>query len=234
MTLPTYGSLVTKVQNDYDLTDENFISSTELLGLFNEGLKDVEKIIHELHHEDKYFIAPGTITLVSGTQDYSLPADIYLNKLRHVAYDNGSEKYEITKNRHVQYLKFVQPSERYQYLLVNPSTGIKMRLYPTPLEAGAYVSIFYIREIRRFTSDTADATNTLEIPGAENLVLAHVRRGVAWKMRRQDLIAAEDARLKEQVAIFELSLKEMVPDENNLALMDMQSYIDQGMMEVFN
>lgn len=233
MTFPTYGSLVTKLNNDYDLSDENFISAAELLGLFNEGIRDCERIIHELHHEDKYFLNTGTISLVSGTSDYSFPTDIYGNKLRHVWYQNGSQKYEITKLRRVEQVKYSDTGNTYSFLVVNPTAGPKIRLYPTPAETGAYVQLFYIRECRRFVASTTDATNTLELPNGENLINQHARLGVARKMRRPELIAAEMQALTNQVSLFENSLKEMIPDENNLAQMDLSAYVSQG-LELYN
>lgn len=229
MTYPTYGSLVTKVSNDYDITDENFISATELLGLFNDGIRDCERIIHELHHEDKYFLIDSTITLVNGTSDYNLPADIFGSKIRHLWYENGTNKYEIKKMRRVENVKFSDTGNTYEYLLINTTNGIKLRFYPTPVESGTFIKLFYIRECRRFTISKTDVTNTLELPEAENLINQHAKKGIARKMRRPEIIAAEAMELTNQISLFEISLKDMVPDENNLAQLDLSSYVTQGL-----
>jgi len=234
MTYPTYGALVSKVQADYDIADENFISAAELLTLFNEGIKDVERIIHELHHEDKYFLVNGAITLANGTSDYSLPADIFANKIRTIWYENGTRKYEITKVRDIKDVKWSATGNSYEFLLINTTAGIKLRLYPTPTESGAYVKLFYVRECRRFVASTIDATNTLEIPAGENLVIQHVKRGCARKMRNPNMIAMEDGFLTQQLDLFQASLKEMVPDTNNLVPLDLNSYVSQGMLDIYN
>lgn len=231
MTYPTYGSLVTRVSADYDISDENFIPAAELLTLFNAALRSVEKTIHDLHFEDKYFLINGAINLVNGTADYALPTDIYASKIRHLWYENGSTKYEIPKMRNVKDYKFAMSGDGYEFLLMNTASGIVLRMLPTPTESGAYVKMLYIREIRRFVASTSDATNTLEIPEAEDAVIAHVKRGITRKMRRPDLTQVEDALFQAEMATLEASLKEMVPDENNLAQMDLTYYQTQ-MLEV--
>lgn len=235
MTYPTYGSLVTKVSNDYDVTDENFISATELLGLFNEAIDDVEAIIHNLHHEDKYFMAPqASIALVNGTQDYALPSDIYANKIRHLWYENGSVIYELSRNRRLPDVKYIQSGELYSYLLVNDSTaGVRLRLFPTPTESGSFIKLWYIRNIRALAASLTDTANTLELPESANFIIQHVKRGIARKMRRADLVDMEDKLLVQQLALLETKLKEMVPDEDTLIPLDLSSYFDQGLGEVY-
>ena len=235
MTYPTYGALVTKVNNDYDITDENFISPTELLGLFNEAVKDIEKEIHDLHHEDKYFLNQTTITLVPNQSDYAMPTGIYGNKLRHIWYQNGTLKYEIRKLRKLEEVRYTTTGNMYSFLLLNLPlpTGVVFRLYPTPTEAGAFVNVFFIRECQRFAGNVSDPTDVLEIPEAENVVIQHVKRSVARKMRRADLVEFENGLLSQQLDIFRASMKEMIPDENNQAIMDLSAYCSQG-LELYN
>lgn len=227
MELKTYTDIVDKLNEDYDLTDENFISQAGLLGYINQAIDDSESIIHNLHHEDKYFLTPGTITLINGTQDYSLPADIYSNKIRIVNYANGSKKYELRRLKDLKQIPYIDTGADYQYLIINTTaSGIKMRLLPTPAEAGLLVSLLYIRNMLRMTT-SAGLANVCEIPESVNFIYAHVEKSIMKKMRRPDLIAQADVDLKMQYDLMVSNLKDMTADDNTLMPMDLSSYIDQ-------
>lgn len=229
MTLETYSDIVAKLNNDYDLSDERFISETELLGYLNAAIDDAEAVVHNLHHEDKYFLTASSISLVSGTQDYSLPSDIYGNKIRHLYYDDGgAKKYELLPIKDLSQIPFVQSSDLYRYLILNTTaSGVKLRLYPTPAETNSYLKIFYVRNATKLTT-SASASNVCEIPESVNFIYQHAKRSVVKKMRRPDLYAVEDKELKEQYDMMLSNLKEMSPDTNNLIPLDLSAYYEQS------
>jgi hypothetical protein len=228
MELRTFADIKTKMGNDYDITDERFVNDTELCGYANEAIDDAETAIHTLHHEDKYFLVPATFSWVSGTADYVMPTDIYGNKIRKVYYNNGNRKYEITRLKNLLDVPNVVAGEDYRYLIINPSTGIRARFYPTPAETSTNATIWYIRNMKRLTTSLVDATNICEVPECVNFVYQYVRRSIAKKTRRADLVAQESEDLKIQYQLMMDALKEMVPDEDTLIPMDTSFYFEQG------
>lgn len=224
MDLVTYSSIKTKLYNDLDLYDEDFISEAEFLGYLNEAMDDCEAVIHTLGLESRYFLNTDTLTLVNGTADYALPSDIYANKLVKMFYINGSTKYEIFRIRNLNEIPFVQTGEDYRYLILNLTTGVKMRLYPTPAESGAYIQRYYMRNMRALTTSTS-ASNTCEVPECINFIYAHTKMRVFQKEGNPNLPKSEQD-LKIQHDLMVQTLQEMVPDENNIIEPDVSFYTD--------
>lgn len=224
----TYSYIKQKLQNDYDITDENWVSETELLDYINEAIDDAETAIHTMHHEKKYFLVPTTITLVSGTQDYALPSDIYATKIRLLQYINGTKRYLITPIKKLESVAYIDSGSDYSYIIINVTgTGFRLRLYPTPNENGAYITLWYVRNMARLTTSTA-STNICEIPECGNFVIQHVKKNLAKKSRRRDLVSQEDADLKLQYAIMLEALKDPTYDEDNTAEIDTFHYEQQS------
>lgn len=215
--------------NDCDVQDLDFINGeTELLGYMNEAIDDAESIVHTLGLEAKYFLIPGTIALVNGTSDYSLPSDIFASKIVQVFYVNGNTKYEVFRIRDLKSTPFFQAGDDYQYLPITTTgtaNNMRVRLYPTPAENGTYIQLFYIRNATVMTTSTA-ATNVCEIPESQNFVMAHCRYRIFEKMGNP-LIAEAKEQLIAQKALMIETLQEQVPDENTLAMQDMSFYEDQ-------
>lgn len=224
MDLPTYSSIKTKLENDLDLIDEDFITETELLGYINEAIDDCESIIHNLGLEAKYFLTTDTLTLVSGTSDYSMPSDIYANKIVKVFYNNAGKIYEIPRIRDLAVVPHIQSGEDYQYQILNLTAGIKMRLLPTPAESGAYVQRYYIRNVRALTTSTA-STNTCEVPESVNFIYAHVKCRVGEKEGNPSLPEWK-AGLLQQHDLMVQNLQEFTQDNNNQIPLDMGFYED--------
>jgi hypothetical protein len=227
MQLLTYAQLKQKLQSDYDITDERFIDETDLVGYINEAIDDSETTIHTLHHEDKYFLCPTTISLVSQTQDYALPSNIYANKIRLMTYVNGTNKYPITRIQRLDEIDFVENTDDLRYVIINDETvGFpQIRFYPTPTETSTNVKLWYIRNMKRMTTSAA-STNVCELPECVNFVYQHVRRSCAKKTRRQDLIQMEDEMLKQQYQAMCDALKDMTAEENTKVPMDLSAYQD--------
>ena len=224
MNLVTYSNIKTKLQNDLDLMDEDFVTEAELLGYMNEAIDDAETLIHTLGIEARYFLTTDTLTLVNGTSDYDMPSDIYANKLVKVFYINGSSKYEIPRVRDLATIPFFQSGENYQYLVFNLTAGVKQRFYPTPAEAGAYIQRYYIRNVRALTTSTA-STNTCEIPECINFLYQHVKMRVYEKEGNPNLMKAiQDVKI--QYELMGQTLREMVPDGNDAVQFDTSFYED--------
>lgn len=224
MELATYSNIKTKLENDLDLIDEDFITEAELLGYMNEAIDDCESIIHNLGLEAKYFKTTDTLTLVSGTADYSPPADIFANKYVGIYYINGSRKYKINMRRNQDHILDDTTGTDYEYDLLNLTAGIKMRLYPTPVESGAYITRFYIRNVRKLTTSTA-STNTCEIPESINFIYQHVKCRVYEKEGNPNLPDAQ-SKLIQQHDLMVQNLQEFTQDGNNQIQPDFTFYED--------
>lgn len=227
MILTTYTNIKTKLQNDLDIIDEDFVSETELLGYMNEAIDDSETLIHTLGLEARYFLTTDTLTLANGTTDYAMPSDIYANKLVKLFYINGSIKYEVTRIRDIAEIPFVQTGEDYRYMILNLTNGIVQRYYPTPAESGPYIQRYYIRNVRPLTTSSS-ASNTCEIPECINFLYQHVKMRVYEKEGNPNLPKAMTD-LKVQYDLMAQVLREMVPDGNNAIPPDFTYYDDMSL-----
>lgn len=228
MQLMTYSDIKTKLQNDLDVQDLDFINGeTELLGYINEALRDAEALVHTLGLEADYFLIPATITLVSGTSDYVLPADIFASKIKAMFYINGNTKYEIYRVRDLRETPYFQTGDDYKYQLITTTgtaNNMRVRFYPTPAESGAYVTVWYIRNVTTMTTSTA-ATNVCELPESVNFLLAHCKVRIYEKMGNPNLPEAL-AVLQTQKQLMVETLQEMVPDQDTLVKPDLSFYED--------
>lgn len=223
----TWGQILTKLQNDLDLQDMDFVQTTEILGYANEAIRDAETTIHTLGLEARYFLATDTLTITNGTADYTMPSDIFADKMVKVLYVNGSVKYEVYRIRNLTEIPFIQTGEDYRYLIMNLSSGVgvRQRLFPTPAETGAYIQRYYIREVNQLTSDTVSATNVCEIPECINFLYARVREKI-YEKEGSPLLAKAQGDLKVQYDLMTQTLQEMVPDQNDWIRPDLSFYED--------
>lgn len=210
------------------MEDLDFINGeTELLGYINEAIDDAESIVHTLGLDSYYFLSQSTIALVSGTADYSLPSNIFANKIRKVFYINGGIKYEVFRIRRLEEVPFYQTGDDYRYLpltTTGTANNMRLRFFPTPAENGSYIQIWYIRNATKMTTSVA-ATNVCEIPECANFVLQHCKTRLYEKEGSPNLSVAA-AMLETQRQLLMDTLREMVPDENTLIEPDMTFYTD--------
>lgn len=229
MQLFTYSDLKTKLMNDLDVEDLDFINGeTELLGYINEAIDDAESIVHTLGLDSTYFLSQSTISFVNGTADYALPADIFANKIKKVFYINGGIKYEVFRVRNLEEVPFFQSGDDYRYLplavTAAAANNMRLRFYPTPAETGAYIQIYYIRNAAKMTTSTG-STNVCEIPESANAILQHCKVRIYEKMGNPNLAVAVQM-LESQKQLLMDTLREMVPDENTIIEPDMSFYED--------
>ena len=134
-----YSEMLTKVETDLDLLDETFISQNEKVGYFNEALTEAESEIEELYAE--YFLTKYYVPLVAGTGRYSLPPNIFANKIRGIIYSNGSAIYPVvqykrrTKFQDIAFTDQYGAADDYRYVLVNDYAGqAQIDLHPVSRE----------------------------------------------------------------------------------------------------
>lgn len=218
---PTYSELKAQLQKELDLEDQTFVTAQELLNYANEAVDMVESAIHSIYED--YFLTKTTLTLVSGQQTYSFPTDIYAQKIRNISYnDGGSQTYDIRRIKKLYDTNFILPPDLYQYLITNDSTsGLKIVFYPTPAENSSNVTIWYLRNAKRFSSDS----DVCDIPEFTAVVVQYMR----WKCMNKEghpdtAMAAQDLDRMRQEMVDTLTAR--VPDENNYVTPDFTFYQD--------
>jgi hypothetical protein len=223
----TYSELKEKVERDLDLEGEVFIQPEEMQDYFNEGVDRAEEIVHTLYED--YFLDKDPITLVSGTNEYAMPSRIYAHKIRRVIYRNGSRVYPISRIK--DWKKFEEYSldlvggsqgsaAEYRYFILNQTAGSPKILFtPEVGEAGAYVTVWFLRQANRFASNS----DVLDVPEAANFVMQYVKCRCYEKEGHPGLIKALSD-LTEMRLGLEGVLSAMVPDADNEIEMDTSFY----------
>lgn len=138
----TYSSLSSFVEKKLDLLEENFITTAELLEACEEAITYCEAEIHKLNIEDQYFVACANLRMEAGKQTYSLPSNMYANKILRIVYTDGIKMYPVKrltgKDRFSQAedLRLSANSTDLWYMLENNdvNTGTLIRFYPIPNE----------------------------------------------------------------------------------------------------
>lgn len=224
----TYLELKTKVEQDLAIEEETFIQPNEMLGYFNEGVDQAEQEIITLYED--YFLTRATLALVQGTEEYSLPADIYAEKIRRAIFrNNGGEYY--TVNRIRDWKKFEEytstaiygSSDNYSYFLYNPGAGqSKFLLVPTSRDTGSFITLWYIRNAAVFTGEDDDI---LDMPEAANFIMRFVKNKIISKDLYPSPLPpdAVDA-METERDLFKSTLANMVPDANNEIEPDFSHY----------
>lgn len=219
---PTYGELLADLQKELDLEAETFITADEFLSYFNRGVDEVEAAIHTIYED--YFLTNTTVSLVSGTQNYNLPSDIYAQKIRGLFYSDGNSlQYEIRRIEKLQETQYLIQTDLYKYVLTNASaSGLKLAFYPVPSETSTNVTMWYIRNAKRFTGVDSEVC---DIPEFTNVIVQYVR----WKC------LAKEGHPDTQAALMDLermrqdmvdTLTARVPDEHNEVIKDISFYTD--------
>ena len=161
----TYLEMSTKVQGDLDLQDQSFITPNEMIGYFNEAIQEAEAEITGTKEE--YFLSQYNFPVVVGQGSYTLPPDIYINKIRRIVYSNGPLIYEVKKIK--EWRKFTEialttnfgPNDWYRYYITNIAPGnMQWQVFPVsretavlPQQAGATpftpIIFWYLRTANR-------------------------------------------------------------------------------------
>lgn len=227
----TYSDIRDKILRELDLEDEVFISEDEILGYYNDAVDDAEAEILGIYED--YFLTSEVLALELGTSGYSLPTDIYANKIRRLIYDNGSGQiYEIPRIR--DWKKFLKKAigDRYdtggldyQYMLQNVSadTGVQLLLVPPSKETSEdSVRIWYIRNANHATTDS----DKCDIPEFMSFIYASMRCSIRRKEFNGDVPPTELQELERQRKLMIDTLTSMVPDDQTEIEQDLTHYME--------
>lgn len=164
-TFRTYGFLKSKTLYDMDLQDETFIQPDEMVGYYNEGIKEIFGEILGLRQN--YFLSKWFVPCTTGNDLFILPPNIYANKVRGVIYQNGSIIYTMKQMREKQifeniaYVNQYGLSDEYRYLVRNDVPGLPSMQIVPPIRAVdnavfpplpnplLTMLVYYIREANR-------------------------------------------------------------------------------------
>lgn len=224
----TLSELRTKVEKDLDVEDETFISQAEMLTYFNEAIDEAEAEIHSICED--YFLSSTTVTLVNGTDEYSLPSDIYANKIRAVIYKNGATVYKLDRLRdwkklydYSLNLTGTTVAGDYDWFLVNRTAGSPKIVFTPPVtEDGTYITVWYLRNANRLSADA----DVCDIPEFANFVIQYVKVRCYEKEGHPNLQKAlYDLQMQRQQMTDTLTT--MVPDNENEIEADLSHYEEQ-------
>jgi hypothetical protein len=219
--MPTLGDLKDRVKAELDLEDEDFISEAEMNGYCRRAINSAENIILNLY-EDYYLARPHTITLVSGTSEYSLPTGIYAQKIRKLIYSNGSDRYLVKKIKRLEDTATLETGDDYMYLLTNDSTdGISLTVYPEPSSNGETLTLWYLRNANEVTDDDDE----IDLPEAYDYLTQYVKDACVNKERATP-DAPKSAALQEEERLLTEALSERVPDDDNVLQADLSFYYE--------
>lgn len=225
----TLGDIRAKVERDLATEDEDFVSTTELVGYINDAIREAEAEIHKLGVEDEYFLAKTSFSLVNGTSEYSLPTDIYATKLRALYYLNGTDYYQIRRMRGANKLQYyyeinVTPStaDEYKYILTNnAATGPMIELVPPAYESITNgVKVWYIRNAKELSLDA----DVCDIPEFISFIIQYAKVKTYEKETGHPNLAKAAQDLEKIRLLMIETLTDQVDDGDNLIEQDLSHY----------
>lgn len=223
----TLADIRGKIEVDLDLSEETFISSSELNAYINEAIREAESDVHSLNED--YFLDSQALSVTAGIDSYPLPTDIYAQKIRAIMFSDGSEIYKVKKliNKSYQFEEIAMvnqysPSMRYQFILTNNVTaGPKIKFFPNiRATSSTNFLIYYIRDAKTLSSDS----DVLDIPEAYNFILAYAKAKCLAKENAGQVPGGIANELEHQREMLKESLRDRVPDYDNEIEKDLSSY----------
>lgn len=219
MSFYTLAQIKALVKDPLDLNEEVFVDDTEITSYINDGIREAEANINTIYED--YFLTKAAIPLVAGTSVYSLPADIYANKVRGFIYDDGADSYQVAKLRDFKEIPFLEQSWSYQFLLTNSlSSGVQVNIYPTPrITSGTALTCWYLRNARQLALDS----DVCDIPEFVNFIVQH---GKVRAMEKEGHPLLDTARSdwERQRTLMVETLSAMIVDEDNKITLDTSMY----------
>lgn len=219
MSFKTLAQLKTLIKDPLDLNEEIFVDDSEITAYINDGIREAEANINTIYED--YFLTTAKIPLVAGTSVYTLPADIYANKIRGFIYDDGSDSYQVAKLRDFKEIPFLEQSWSYQFLLTNSgTTGVELNLYPTPrITSATALTCWYLRNAKQLSDDT----DVCDIPEFSSFIVQHGKVRCMEKEGHPLLEMAQRDWERQRTLMVE-TLSAMIVDADNKITMDVSAY----------
>jgi hypothetical protein len=227
-----WSEIRTKISQECDLEDEDFVRPEELLAYANEAIDEAEAEIHSLYED--YFLKKTDLPVFANDEFFSLTTllpDIYADKIRRIIFREGSGTTVYTVTRLKDWKKFEQKAvadtqlttDLYQYFLINSTPGNpQIMLVPKSREAGT-MTVWYLRNANRLSVDT----DICDIPEFINFVFSHMKMKVYAKEGHPGYQEALE-RLETERARMTAVLAARVPDADNEIELDVSCYEDMN------
>ena len=228
----TWAEIRTKIEQECDLEDEDFVRRDELLAYANEAIDEAEAEIHSLYED--YFLKKVDVPVVSNDEFFSIPTimpDIFGDKIRRVIFKEAGNTTVYTVTRLRDWKKFEQKAvadtqlttDLYQYFLVNSTPGNpQIMLVPKSRETGT-LTVWYLRNANRLVNDT----DICDIPEFINFIFSHMKMKVYAKEGHPGYPEALE-RLETERNRMNAVLASRVPDMDNEVEMDLSHYGDMN------
>ena len=191
------------------------------------GIKKAERIILGLYED--YFVAFTTQAIVTNTNLYSYPSDIYGNKIRKIIFTDGSQEntHEVTRIKNLADGSFIDidltpltDSVLKWYPVNSLATGRSMQIFPSTCRDGT-LHIWYIRNAAQLVDD-ADITDIDEF---SEYVVAYAKVMAALK-DKDPTVSDYVLLLKELEEDMRSTLAGMILDEDDFIPVDTGFYED--------
>lgn len=228
MIYKTYGEIRDKVRKDTGLEQEEFVSTSEMLGYCNSAIDECEAEIHNIYAD--YFLTYALIDLVNGQSQYSLPSNIYANKIRSLVYADGVEVYKIPRYKMTSdlfeklELDRITSSDDFRYLINNMSAtdGMKIEFIPTPLkDETGNLKIYYIRNANHMV----DSDSICDIPEFTDYIYQYMKVQCYNKEGHPNFVSAV-ALLEKMKELMINTLRNMTPDGDDILGADDSIYYE--------
>lgn len=224
----TLSEIREKISRDLDVEAEVFIQPEEMTGYINEAIDEAEAEIHAIYED--YFLTDYYVPLVAGTQEYSLPSDIYAHKIRKIIFSDGQSKtYEIPRIPESDKFEDIALTERfrstefYRYLIKNSTPGDpKIYFVPTIREADAgsdEMRIWYLRNANRLSLDS----DICDIPEFVHFIISLAKLRILEKEGHPNT-PYWDNQTERQRRLMVNTLSNMIPDGETMIVPDMTHY----------
>jgi hypothetical protein len=229
MAYKTKLQVVTKIERDLDLEEEEFIQDSEMTEYINDAITIIEAHLNTLGLRDQYFLTRTTLNLVSGTADYALPTNLYEGKIKEVVYSSGATIYKVTpmtrssSAEEIEHLNRYSTTEYYKYRIRNDSSAaVYFQLIPASRETASNVIIIeYFRDLARVSADA----DLVEVPEIALQYLYQFIRVKVYEKEGSALLpnAKEDLNKIEALMISTLE-GQLADDSNNFLELDKSIY----------
>lgn len=219
MAFKTKSEVVSKIEKDLDLEDEEFVQTQEMTDYINDAITIVEGHMDTMGLKDRYFYKTGYISLVTGTSDYALPSDLYEDKIKEVVYTNGATIYrmylldEDRSEEEVEHLNRFATTEYYRWRIINnSSTDKKFQIIPTSREtASNVVKLGYFRKLARVSADS----DPVEVPEIALQWLYQYVKVMVYEKEAHENYPGAVAKLQAMEEIMLSTLRGQVADSGN-------------------
>jgi hypothetical protein len=229
MAYKTKLQVTTKIERDLDLEEEEFIQPDELTEYINDAITIIEAHINTLGLKDQYLRKRTTLSLVSGTADYAIPADLYEDKIKEVVYSNGATIYGVTpltgssSAEEIEHLNRFQTTEYYRYRIRSDSAAAKyFQLIPSARETVANVIVIeYFRDLARVSADA----DLVEVPDIALQYLYQYVKTMVYEKESHANYESSLAKLEKLEALMVSTLQgQLADDSDNFIELDKSIY----------